>query len=66
MSDLLPQLILLALGSAIAPPLLLLTILFLGSREPLSVLVLTRQCLHSENQVNLSLSDQEEVCYRTR
>ena len=36
MSDLLPQLILSALGGAIAPPLLLLTILFLGSQEPLS------------------------------
>ena len=36
MSDLLPQLIVLALGGAIAPPLLLLTILFLGSRRPLA------------------------------
>jgi len=36
MSDLLPQLIVLALGGAIAPPLLLPTILFLGSRRPLS------------------------------
>ena len=32
MSDLLPQLIVLALGGAIAPPLLLLTILFWDSR----------------------------------
>lgn len=35
MSDFLPQLIFLAIGGAIAPPLLLLTILFLGSRRPL-------------------------------
>ena len=35
MSDLLPQLIVLALGGAIAPPLLLLTILFWDSRRPL-------------------------------
>lgn len=35
MSDALPQLLLLAVGGAIAPPLLLLTILFLGSRRPL-------------------------------
>src|SRR5215216_2030914 len=35
MSDLLSQLIVLALGGAIVPPLLLLTILFLGSRRPL-------------------------------
>jgi hypothetical protein len=35
MSNLLPQLILLAVGGAIAPPLLLLTILFLGSLRPL-------------------------------
>ena len=32
MSDLLPQLIVLALGGAVAPPLLLLTILFWDSR----------------------------------
>jgi hypothetical protein len=35
MSDLLPGLIVLAIGGSIAPPLLLLTILFLGSRRPL-------------------------------
>ena len=35
MSDFLPQLLFLAVGGAIAPPLLLLTILFLGSRRPL-------------------------------
>jgi hypothetical protein len=35
MSDLLPGLIFLAIGGSIAPPLLLLTILFLGSRRPL-------------------------------
>ena len=34
MSDFLPQLLFLAVGGAIAPPLLLLTILFLGSRRP--------------------------------
>ena len=35
MSDLLPGLLLLAVGGSVAPPLLLLTILFLGSRRPL-------------------------------
>jgi hypothetical protein len=35
MSDTLPELIVLAIGGSIAPPLLLLTILFLGSRRPL-------------------------------
>ena len=35
MSDTLPGLIVLAIGGSIAPPLLLLTILFLGSRRPL-------------------------------
>jgi hypothetical protein len=35
MSDALPGLIVLAIGGSIAPPLLLLTILFLGSRRPL-------------------------------
>lgn len=35
MSGFLPQLLFLAVGGAIAPPLLLLTILFLGSRRPL-------------------------------
>lgn len=35
MSDFLPQLLFLAVGGAVAPPLLLLTILFLGSRGPL-------------------------------
>jgi hypothetical protein len=35
MSELLPGLILLAIGGSVAPPLLLLTILFLGSRRPL-------------------------------
>ena len=35
MSDLLPGLIVLAIGGSIAPPLLLLTILFLGSQRPL-------------------------------
>jgi hypothetical protein len=34
-SDLLPQLIALAVGGSIAPPLLLFTILFLGSQRPL-------------------------------
>jgi Sap, sulfolipid-1-addressing protein len=34
-SELLPGLILLAIGGSIAPPLLLLTLLFLGSRRPL-------------------------------
>jgi hypothetical protein len=34
MSDLLPGLLVLAVGGSIAPPLLLLTILFLGSRRP--------------------------------
>jgi Sap, sulfolipid-1-addressing protein len=34
-SDLLPGLLVLAVGGSIAPPLLLLTILFLGSRRPL-------------------------------
>lgn len=36
MSDALPGLIVLAMGGSIAPPLLLLTILFLSSRRPLS------------------------------
>ena len=36
MSGLLPGLLVLAVGGSIAPPLLLLTILFLGSRRPLS------------------------------
>jgi hypothetical protein len=35
MSELLPGLILLAIGGSVAPPLLLLTLLFLGSRRPL-------------------------------
>ena len=35
MIDLLPGLLVLAVGGSIAPPLLLLTILFLGSRRPL-------------------------------
>ena len=35
MSDRLPGLIVLAIGGSIAPPLLLLTILFLGSQRPL-------------------------------
>ena len=35
MGDLLPGLIVLAIGGSVAPPLLLLTILFLGSRRPL-------------------------------
>jgi hypothetical protein len=35
MIDLLPGLLVLAIGGSIAPPLLLLTILFLGSRRPL-------------------------------
>jgi Sap-like sulfolipid-1-addressing protein len=35
MSDFLPQLVFLAVGGAIAPPLLLLTVLFLGSPRPL-------------------------------
>ena len=35
MSEFLPQLVILSIGGSIAPPLLLLTILFLGSREPL-------------------------------
>jgi hypothetical protein len=35
MSDPLPGLIVLAIGGSVAPPLLLLTILFLGSRRPL-------------------------------
>jgi hypothetical protein len=35
MSGFLPQLVFLAVGGSIAPPLLLLTILFLGSRRPL-------------------------------
>jgi hypothetical protein len=35
MSDLLPGLIVLAIGGSIAPPLLLLTILFLSSQRPL-------------------------------
>ena len=35
MSDLLPGLVVLAIGGSIAPPLLLLTILFLGSQKPL-------------------------------
>src|SRR5829696_1748707 len=35
MSDLLPGLVVLAIGGSIAPPLLLLTILFLGSQRPL-------------------------------
>jgi hypothetical protein len=35
MSDMFPGLIVLAIGGSIAPPLLLLTILFLGSRRPL-------------------------------
>lgn len=35
MNGFLPQLLFLAVGGAIAPPLLLLTILFLGSRRPL-------------------------------
>jgi hypothetical protein len=35
MSELLPALILLAIGGSVAPPLLLLTLLFLGSRRPL-------------------------------
>jgi Sap, sulfolipid-1-addressing protein len=36
MSDLLPGLVVLAIGGSIAPPLLLLTILFLGSQRPFS------------------------------
>ena len=35
MSGFVPQLLFLAVGGGIAPPLLLLTILFLGSRRPL-------------------------------
>jgi hypothetical protein len=35
MSDLLPGLVVLAIGGSIAPPLLLLTILFLGSQRPI-------------------------------
>ena len=35
MSDSLPGLIVLAIGGSVAPPLLLLTILFLGSQKPL-------------------------------
>jgi hypothetical protein len=35
MSDTLPGLVVLAIGGSIAPPLLLLTILFLGTRQPL-------------------------------
>jgi hypothetical protein len=35
MSEFLPGLIVLAIGGSIAPPLLLLTILFLGSQRPL-------------------------------
>jgi Sap, sulfolipid-1-addressing protein len=35
MNDLLPGLVVLAIGGSIAPPLLLLTILFLGSQRPL-------------------------------
>ena len=35
MSDALPELIVLAIGGSVAPPLLLLTILFLGSHRPL-------------------------------
>jgi hypothetical protein len=35
MSDALPGLLVLAIGGSVAPPLLLLTILFLGSRRPL-------------------------------
>jgi hypothetical protein len=35
MSGLLPQFLFLAVGGAIAPPFLLFTILFLGSRKPL-------------------------------
>src|SRR4051794_30078635 len=35
MSEFLPQLVFLAVGGLIAPPLLLLTILFLGSQRPL-------------------------------
>jgi hypothetical protein len=35
MSDLLPGLLVLAIGGSVAPPLLPLTILFLGSRRPL-------------------------------
>jgi hypothetical protein len=35
MSDTLPGLVVLAIGGSIAPPLLLLTILFLGSRRPI-------------------------------
>ena len=35
MSEALPGLIVLAIGGSIAPPLLLLTILFLGSQRPL-------------------------------
>jgi cadmium resistance protein CadD (predicted permease) len=35
MSSFIPQLVFLAVGGSIAPPLLLLTILFLGSRRPL-------------------------------
>ena len=34
MSDFLPQLVFLAVGGALAPPLLLFTILFLGSPRP--------------------------------
>jgi Sap, sulfolipid-1-addressing protein len=36
MSDALPGLLVLAIGGSLAPPLLLLTILFLGSRKPLA------------------------------
>ena len=53
MSDLLPQLIVLALGGAIAPPLLLLTILFWDSRLEFSILGFSKASLPNATALGL-------------
>jgi hypothetical protein len=53
MSDLLPQLIVLALGGAIAPPLLLLTILFWDSRFEFSILGFSKASLPNATALGL-------------
>ena len=53
MSDLLPQLIVLALGGAIAPSLLLLTILFWDSRLEFSILGFSKASLPNATALGL-------------
>jgi hypothetical protein len=53
MSDLLPRLIVLALGGAIAPPLLLLTILFWDSRLEFSILGFSKASLPNATALGL-------------